>query len=200
MHNSALIAQRRPEGWLARATIAGFVALGVSTVVLVIVSGIAGSLGEVYRGTNVLFDWMYGLTHNPVVELGRASIFASLAVHMTVGMFWAVLYALWFEPRLRQFPGWQAGVLYSGLPWIFSIFVFLPVTGAGLLGSELKAGPLPLLGNMILHMLWGATLGAGYSAGADRVEAVADAEVDTDGRTVGEVTDAVLEVYSRCHG
>jgi shikimate kinase len=31
-------------------------------------------------------------------------------------------------------------------------------------------------------------------------EAVADTEIETGGRTVDDVTDAVLEVYSRCHG
>ena len=183
MHSSALMAQRQPEGWLARATIAGFVALGVSTVVLVIVSGIAGSLGEVYRGTNVLFDWMYGLTHNPVVELGRGSLFIALALHLAVGMLWAILYALVFEPRLRGFPGWLAGIFFSGLPFVLSVVVFLPLLGAGLFGAALEAGPLPLIGNAILHVIYGATLGAGYSAGAGLAESSEDADREVIGQS-----------------
>src|SRR5688572_21910529 len=108
MHGDTVIAERREPGRGGRAIIAGFVALGVSTVTLVVVSGVAGALGEVYRDQNILFRWMYELTHNPVVELGREKVFASLAVHLIFGMIWALLYAFAFEPRLRHLPGWQA--------------------------------------------------------------------------------------------
>jgi len=152
-------------------------------VVLVVVSGIAGSLGELYRGANVLFDWMYGLTHNPIVELGRGSLFVALALHLAVGMLWAILYALVFEPRLRAFPGWLAGIFFSGLPFVLSVVVFLPLLGAGLFGSALAAGPLPLVGNAILHVIYGATLGAGYSAGADLAESADDSELEAIGQS-----------------
>jgi hypothetical protein len=166
----------RPAGWLARTTIAGFIALGVSTVTLVVASAIAGAFGEVYQGTSLLADWMYNLVQNPVTELGRVSLFASLALHILVGMCWAVLYALLFEPRLRRYPPWQAGVIFSGLPFTLSVLVFLPLVGGGLFGSALEAGPLPVLGNIVLHVIYGATLGAVYGAGAERV---VDTEVET---------------------
>jgi hypothetical protein len=167
---------RPPTGWLARATISGFVAIGVSTIALVIVSGVAGALGEAYRESNVVFTWMYELTHNPLVELASASLFASLALQMTFGMFWAIIYALWAQPRLRHTPGWQAGMLFSMLPYALSVVLFLPAAGAGLFGSNLGAGPLPLVGNLLLHLIWGATLGAGYGAGSDRTESVEDVD------------------------
>src|SRR5919199_6153187 len=146
MRSLAAVAERRPAGWLARAAIAGFIALGVSTVALVAASAIAGTIGELYRGTSLIADWMYYLTHeNPVVELGQGSLFGSLAVHLVVGMLLAILYALAFEPRLQQYPAWQAGMLFSMLPFFLSVVVFLPLTGGGLFGSELGAGPLPLI-------------------------------------------------------
>lgn len=178
MHSQAVMAGRSSSGSLARAVIAGFIALGVSTVSLVIASGIVGSIGEVYRGSNLVVDWMYELTHNPVVELGRGRLFASLAVHLTVGMFLAIIYGMLFEPRLQQYPGWLAGVLFSFLPFFLSVVVFLPLTGGGLFGSALNAGPLPVLGNLILHLIFGATLGAGYSAGADQSESAADTAIE----------------------
>ena len=177
MHSGAVTAGRRETGRGGRAIIAGFVALGVSTVTLVIVSGVAGAIGEVYRGQGLIFEWMYELTHNPVVELGRGQLFASLAVHLLFGMVWALLYAFAFEPRLRHLPGWLAGALFAMLPFFLSLVLFLPITGGGFFGTELRAGPLPLIGNLILHLIYGATLGAGYAA--DRYAPLDDLE-DTD--------------------
>jgi hypothetical protein len=164
MQSHTTPAERQGSGQMGRAIIAGFVALGVSTVALVIFSGLAGSLGEVYRDRGFLFEWMYQLTHNEIVERGRGQVFASLAVHLFFGMLWALLYALVFEPRLREYPGWLSGALFAMLPFFLSVVVFLPMTGGGLFGSELGAGPLPLIGNLILHLIYGATLGAGYAA------------------------------------
>jgi hypothetical protein len=174
MHGEVTVARRPRSGSLGRAIIAGFVALGISTVALVVASGVAGALGEAYRDQGLLFQWMYELTHNPVVELGRQSVFASLALHLFFGIILSIIYAQFFEPRLRQYPGWLAGALFSIGPWLLSIFVFLPASGGGLLGTELRAGPLPLIGNLVLHLLYGAVLGAGYAA--DRYEPMDDTE------------------------
>ena len=178
MQDLPLTAERRPIGWLSRATIAGFIGLGVSTVALVMAYGVAGTIGELYRDSSTVTQWMYELTHNPVVERGQVSPFASLALHLAFGIFWAVLYGLLFEPRLRHYPAWQAGMIFSFLPYLLSVAVFLPVTGGGLFGSALGAGPLPLLGNLILHLIYGATLGAIYGVGADRMETSADTEAE----------------------
>src|SRR6185295_7625937 len=80
-----------------------------------------------------------------------------------------------FEPRLRSNPGWQAGALFSLLPFFLSVVLFLPLSGAGFFGSNLGAGPLPLIGNLVLHLIYGAVLGAGYSASAEQTESAADA-------------------------
>ncbi len=184
MSSAALAADRRPSGWLARAIIAGFVALGVSTVVLVMASAAAGAIGELYRDSNVITQWMFGLTHNPVVELGRGRLFVSLAVHLVVGMFWAIVYALVYQPRNRHYPDWLAGVQFSMIPFVFSLVIFLPATGGGFAGTDLGAGPLPILGNLILHIIYGATLGTLYGADADRA--------DTRGKTEAQVAHQML--------
>jgi hypothetical protein len=41
--------------------------------------------------------------------------------------------------------------------------VFPPTVGAGLLGSALAAGPLPVIGNLVLHLVYGALLGDRYA-------------------------------------
>jgi hypothetical protein len=170
MLNVAVMAQRLPSGWLARTTIAGFVALAVSSVALIVATAVAASIGELYRGSSLLADWMYELTHNPVTELGRGSLFVSLALHLSVGMFWAIFYALVFEPKLEDYPSWQSGAIFAMLPFFLSVSVFPFVVGAGLFWSELRAGPFPIMGNLVLHLIYGATLGAVYGAGADRAE------------------------------
>jgi hypothetical protein len=43
---------------------------------------------------------------------------------------------------------------------LFSLIVFLPLLGGGLLGLGLGAGPFPILGNLLLHALYGVILGA----------------------------------------
>jgi hypothetical protein len=178
MQDLTTMAERRPAGWLSRATIAGFIALGLSTVALVVAFFLTGAIGELYRGSNTFTAWMYELANNPIVERGRTSLLASLALHMVFGLFWAVVYGLLFEPRLRQYPGWQAGMIFSLLPYFLSLSVFLPISGGGLFGSALGAGPLPLVGNLILHLIYGAALGAVYGAGADRAETAGDTEAE----------------------
>jgi hypothetical protein len=174
----SVMAQRLPSGWLARTTIAGFVALAVSSVALVVATAVAASIGELYRGTSLLADWMYELTHNPVTELGRGSLFVSLALHLSVGMFWAIFYALVFEPKLQNYPSWQAGAIFAMLPFVLSVSVFPLLVGAGLFWSELRAGPFPIMGNLVLHLIYGATLGAIYGLAADRAEAPWDRQAE----------------------
>lgn len=183
MQGEPVMVERREGGRLGRAIIAGFVALAVSTVSLVVVSGVAGAIGEAFRDRGLLFLWMYQLTNNPVVELGRGQVFAALAIHLFFGMVWALLYAVAFEPRLRHYPGWLSGALFAMLPFFLSVVLFLPITGGGFFGSELQAGPLPLIGNLILHLIYGATLGAGYAA--DRYTPLDDLE-DTEVNAVAQ--------------
>ena len=39
--------------------------------------------------------------------------------------------------------------------------------GGGLLGMNIGAGPLPILGNLILHLVYGAVLGSAYAEAAE---------------------------------
>src|SRR5205085_11758532 len=55
------------------------------------------------------------------------------------------------------------------IPWLFSLALFLPLVGGGFLGFALGAGPLPIIGNAILHLVYGATLGMVYGPAGDSV-------------------------------
>lgn len=139
----------------ARSIVAGFcatvttsVAFSVAYLALMLVAGAPGS-------------WTYDLIHNRLVSTASSHLYVALAVHFCVGIAFAVAYAYWVEPPLRRL-GWKSGVLYSLLPWLLSVVVFFPLMGAGLFGYLLAAGPLPAIGNLVLHLCYGATLGVVY--------------------------------------
>src|SRR5437867_2015219 len=144
MQRVATTAEGRSSGWLARSTIAGFAALAISTVVLVVAFAFAGALGEIYRASGVPAAWMYGLTHNQIVEQGRGQVFGSLALHLALGMFWAIVYGSIVAPRLRDWPTWQRGAVFALIPWALSITIIPMQLGAGLAYGDLGAGPLPV--------------------------------------------------------
>jgi hypothetical protein len=165
-------AQRRAgvarRGWLADAIIAGFVATGASTGALVLAYLAAAVLGS--ENGNLLSQWMYDLTHNPIVSFSQASPGLALVLHVAFGVVWAFLFAAVFEPRVgRNMPTWLAGMVWGLLVGMLSLFIFLPIAGAGVLGVGLGAGPLPIVGNLLLHMVYGWTLGKVYDPEEDTV-------------------------------
>jgi hypothetical protein len=117
-------------------------------------------------GVGQLQSWLYALTHNPVIDVGRNYLYAAIAVYFAGGLLWALLYARLAPARLRG-PDWWRGLQFSVLPALVSLVVVLPLLGAGLLGLRLGAGPLPLVGNLLLHALYGAVLGLIYGSFGD---------------------------------
>jgi len=113
------------------------------------------------RGAETFHEWVQALTNNQVLDLATGSVCAAGAVHLTVGVLWAVVYAYYFEPRLPG-AGWLRGLVFAFIPWVLSLVVFMPVVGGGFLGFALGAGPLPIIGNVILHTIYGMSLGAVY--------------------------------------
>lgn len=165
METFAPRAQARP-GWLPRALVSGFIASAVMLFAFIVSYGIGLVLAGVplaeRRGAEAIQAWFYGLTHNALLDLASESLYAAVSVHFTVGLVWAVVYARVAEPRLRG-PSWAKGAIFSLVPWLLSLTVFLPIVGAGFFGSALGAGPLPIIGNLILHLVYGVTLGLVYS-------------------------------------
>jgi hypothetical protein len=106
----------------------------------------------------VVADWFHGLTRNQLIDVTGPNLYAATAAFFVGGMIWALLFALVLEPHLNG-PPWRRGVQFALIPWLFSLVVFMPLVGGGLLGASLGAGPLPVLGNLILHAIYGAVLG-----------------------------------------
>jgi hypothetical protein len=54
-------------------------------------------------------------------------------------------------------------MVFALVPFLLSILVFFPIMDAGIFGKDLGAGPLPVLGNLLLHLIYGAVLGGLYA-------------------------------------
>jgi hypothetical protein len=174
---SAATAQRRGprRRWLPDAVIAGFVAIGTSTAALmvafVLANGVADSQGDFVR------RWLWQLTHNEVVAFSSGRPAIALALHVLLGLVWAIVYAWAVEFRLSG-PGWRRGMLFSLVPWVFSLLILLPAAVVNMLDWAFSAGPLVPIGNLILHLIYGFTLGQLYDASADEPALGADLAYD----------------------
>jgi Family of unknown function (DUF6789) len=138
------------------ALLAGFIA-SVAMVLAFAVAFVAAVVLS-HLPVPVLAGWFHALTSNQLIDVAAPNLYAATAVFFVGGLVWALLYALVFEARLRG-PAWQRGVTFALIPWLFSLIVFMPLVGGGLFGFGLGAGPLPIIGNLILHAVYGAVLG-----------------------------------------
>jgi membrane protein DedA with SNARE-associated domain len=77
------------------------------------------------------------------------------------GIFWAIVYALWVEPRLHG-PDWLKGTAFSIVPTAISWLVILPLLGAGPFGLWLDVGPALVASELVRHVVYGVALGIAY--------------------------------------
>jgi hypothetical protein len=156
-------ASGRLTNWLPESITAGFAATGVLTAGLLFAYAIANLLGSDTSGASTMRQWFWALTHNPATETARENLPLALVLNFVAGIVWSVIYAGVIEPRLGG-PGWRRGMLFSLIPWFLSLALFLPIIGGGFFGASLGAGPLPIVGNLLLHLLYGLTLGEVYAS------------------------------------
>jgi hypothetical protein len=163
--------QHSPSVRISRAILAGFIASAAMLLAFAVAYGAASLQASVqladrpYAAT--LRKWFQGLTDNVLVDLARPNLYEAMGLYFASGLVWAVVYAAVFEPRLSG-PTWRRGLLFSLVPGLFSLVVFLPLLGGGLFGIGLGAGPLPLIGNLLLHAVYGLVLAAMYGPFGDR--------------------------------
>lgn len=168
--------------WLTDAIIAGFVAIGTSTAVLMVAyalaNGAADSQGDIFR------RWLWQLTHNDVVAFSSSRPAEAIALHVVLGVVWALIYARFIENNrslgwwIGDGPGWSRGMRFALLPWLVSLLLLLPAAAINMLDWALSAGPLVPVGNLILHLIYGYTLGQLYDAAADAPAVGADTAYD----------------------
>jgi hypothetical protein len=148
------------EDWLRAGVLAGFLATFVMTVVLVAAYALASSAGNPNGG--LMRRWLWALAHNPVAQRTADQVVLAIGGNLAMGLALSLVYARFVEPRLTG-PGWRKGITFALIPWVLSLIIFLPLMGGGLLGIEIGAGILPIVGNLILHLVYGAVLGWAYA-------------------------------------
>jgi hypothetical protein len=95
-----------------------------------------------------------------LVKLGTLSPSAAWMDHFIVGVVvWGLLFAVYDGIASRP-DHWLKGLIFGGFAWVVMLVAFMPLAGAGFLGS--KAGPAVLGGLLILHLVYGLVLGATY--------------------------------------
>ncbi len=158
--------RRAGKAHLASAILAGFVATTAMAVVAMLGYFVALGLGNPAGDT--FTRWLDALTHNPITQGVRSSLLGTVGLDLAAGMIWAMLFAFDANDRLIVFPGWVRGLLFALPPYLLSLIVFLPLVGGGFLGQRLGAGPLPIIGTLVLHLVYGMVLGAMYTLEDDR--------------------------------
>jgi len=189
---NASVAEMRRDGLTASgrfsgAILAGFAGTVLMTLALIpayVIAGISAS-----ENGNQIERWFWGLTHNDLTNGVFDIPIGAISINLLAGLVWALVYAYFAEPRMKG-PGWWRGMVFSFVPWLLSLLVFFPAVGAGVFGSELHAGPLPAIGNLILHLIFGASLGAVYALpelnpAEDEPEHARHAKLENDGVAVG---------------
>ena len=173
--------ESRRTDWMRISVIAGFIATFMMTATVTAGYLFADTLGDVDGST--FSRWLAALSGNEIVERVGDSFAVGMVLNLIIGLVWALIYGGFAEPMLKG-PGWWQGILFAMIPFLLSILVFFPIMGAGFLGVDLDAGPLPVIGNLVAHIVFGASLGffyaieegAGISDNAPEHEAAASAE------------------------
>lgn len=172
---------RRPSDWLPRAVVAGFTA----TIVLLAVHLVGYAvllLADLYGPTSTLSHrtmagWLHALVYNRLTDPAQPALYLALGLQMVLGISGGVVYAAVVEPRFRE-AEWLRGLLFGLATWVGTLVVLLPALGAGLFGSALGAGPLPMYATLLAHLAYGVILGVAYSATDDIAVLGGDPAVD----------------------
>ena len=185
MHRERIEPER--SRWLSGSIVAGFIATIVMSLLLLIAYTITGYLGD--ENGSQLSHWFYNLRNNELTEGALDIPIAAFSINLLAGLAWALVYGGIAERRLTG-PGWMRGMMFSLAPWLLSLVVFFPAVGGGFFGMDLDAGPLPAIGNLVLHLIFGAILGAVFAipeVSTDTVDS-RSARSQNDGTAIGLVT------------
>lgn len=133
---------------LAKGLVAGFVATVVLSAAMV-AKQMMGFMPDLDVAT--MLTSMLGL---PDVALGWV-------MHFMIGtVAWGILFSV-VGPRLPGSPVMR-GVLFGIAAWLMMMIAVMPMAGAGLFGLQL--GVMAPLATLMLHVLFGATLGAAFAS------------------------------------
>lgn len=145
-----------------RSMIAGFAA----TVVLSLLMIMKASTGLMPQ-LNVI-AMLGGMSHG-AIGVGGPGI--GWLMHFLIGtVLWGLLFAVLYD-RLPGSGAVAKGMAFSVLAWLLMMILAMPMAGAGLFGLGL--GMMAPVMTLVLHLIWGAVLGAAFRALASSAMAAA---------------------------
>ena len=136
-----------------RAMTAGFVATVVLSLLMLMKSmmGVMPGL-DIARMLTSMAHHMMGLPANPAV---------GWLLHFMIG---TVVWGMGFALLYTVLPGGGPvikGLAFGALAWLLMMLIPMPMAGAGLFG--MKFGMMAPVMTLVLHLIWGAVLGATFS-------------------------------------
>lgn len=136
--------------------LAGLLAGFIATVVLSLLMVMKGAMGLMPQ-LNVITM----LSHMMHAKMGLpASPATGWVLHFLIG---TVAWGLGFAALFNLLPGkraWQKGIIFGTGAWLLMMLMPMPMAGAGLFG--LKMGMMAPVMTLVLHVIFGAVLGAAY--------------------------------------
>jgi len=145
---------------LVDSVLSGFIATFALSFATVAAYGVARIAGD--QTGNKIQQWFFMLSHNRIIDSTHDRLAIAVGLNLLVGIGWGVIYGFVIDRRMEG-PGWRNGMIFALIPWLLSILVFFPIMHAGIFGRDLHAGPLPVIGNLILHLIYGAVLGWAFA-------------------------------------
>ncbi len=132
---------------IPRGIVAGLVATGVLSLIMIL----KAALG-LWPQINVIAQ---------LASLLGAPMLLGWLAHFVIGtLLWGIIFALVYP----QLPGRGAvakALVLSVAAWLAMMIVFMPAAGAGFFGWAI--GPSAAVATLVLHLIWGAVLGATFA-------------------------------------
>lgn len=160
-----------PEDWVARALVSGFIAATAMFGAFLLTYALAAALASVEprpaASLHAMQAWFRGAAANPLVDLSQSTVYLVVAAQLGLALLGAVVFG-WIEPRWHE-PSPLRGATFALGLWLVNGAVLLPLAGGGMFGTELRAGPLPMLGPLVAYLVYGLVLETMYGPFGDRL-------------------------------
>ena len=131
----------------ARAVIAGAIATGVMTALLLVEPSVG--LPQIAVGQLLSSAMSVGVAH---LSVGAAG---GWLLHLVMGVVLGLIYASFLDARLPGSPAIR-GALFGAMVFVLAQLFFMPLVGAGVFS---RGNPQLLAGSLLGHLVYGATLG-----------------------------------------
>ena len=85
-------------------------------------------------------------------------IWLGWAMHLMIGVIWAMVYVFMVKDRLTLSPA-ISGMLFALFPWILMQLIVMPMMGMGLFSADAPNQMMMVIGTLVAHLVYGLVLG-----------------------------------------